>query len=123
MLISPDTCQYNFVWQDVLRTDKTVCVEVVYNIGKVKTDNIPVILSTLPLAVHSVNQNAAWIFQNDVLTINADVLQIQVFAVNGTLVGEATNTSCISLAHLPKGVYLVSAKTSCGVETRKIVRQ
>lgn len=123
MLISPDTCQYNFVWQDVLRTDKTVCVEVVYNIGKVKTDNIPVTLSTLPLAVHSVNQNAAWIFQNDVLTINADVLQIQVFAVNGTLVGEATNTSCISLAHLPKGVYLVSAKTSCGVETRKIVRQ
>lgn len=118
-----DSTAYLFEWPKTTKKEKTVCVEVVYNIGKVKSENLPVSLQSIPVGIMTTETSQQLTFAGNRVYINGNYEQLDVFALNGAHLVQHAGTKEVDLGHLPVGVYVIKLKTAQGIESLKIVKK
>ncbi len=110
---------YTYTAANDVNPNKTFVVETVYNIGKVKSEAIAVVLQKAN-AIGAVTVDNLLMVVDKTLLINGEYNTLDLYGVNGTLVGNYSGTTRIDLSSLNSGVYVVRANTADGVFTGKI---
>ena len=123
LALPDDTRSYEFAWASTTRKDKTVCIETVYNIGKIKSENYPVTLQSLPTGIVSNEFTAHMVTVGNDLLINGNYESLSIYAANGARVAGYSQTHSVNMNALPNGVYVVKLVTATGVETLKVIKK
>ena len=102
--------------------NKTFMVETVYNIGKVKSEAIAIVLqSEDPHGVANVTVTDMLLLLDRTLWVNGVYSSLQIYSANGAMVGNYAQMNKIDLSALSSGVYVVRVHTAEGELTGKIV--
>ena len=102
---------------------KEFWVEVVYDLGKVKSEKQIVVLNMESTGINGVNGETPNIDINgNVITVNSKCESITVNSLNGANVAK-TNGNKLDLSGLSSGVYLVTVKAEGLSQTVKIVKK
>lgn|GEM_PF-5237690 len=120
--ISADTCFYNFIWSSIMKNEKTICVEVVYNIGKAKTENIPVTLNESAVAVKQIETLSSMKYSAETLYMSGEYDQVVLYSANGVRLGVYQGQKNIPLNHLPHGLYVAVLRTADSQSTLKFIK-
>lgn len=118
-----DTRSYEFSWMSHVNPNKTICIETVYNIGKAKSENIPVTLSKVPVGICTPENNPHIAVKDNLLLIDIPYLRLDLYAANGACIGKYSQKSTISLEACPAGVYVLRLTTAQGTETLKVIKK
>ncbi len=111
---------YTYTAANDANPNKTFMVETVYNIGKVKSEAIAVVLQKAT-AVEQVTVADLLVLMGRTLWVNGEYDTVEIYAVNGAKVGSYSQTDCIDLTALEKGVYVVRVDKADGELTGKIM--
>jgi hypothetical protein len=97
-------------------------VETVYNIGKVKSEAIAVVLQKEdPNRLEDITIVDMLILLGRTLCVNGEYKSLELYTTNGVMVGSHCQLSTIDLSVLASGVYVVRVHTTNGELTGKIV--
>lgn len=111
---------YTYTAANDVNPNKTFMVETVYNIGKVKSEAIAVVLQKAE-AIEHVTVADMLVLVGKTLVVNGSYLTLDLYTTGGVKVGDYSRTSRIDLSALENGVYVVRVNTAEGVLTGKIV--
>lgn len=103
IMLPADQLTYTYAWYSLMDMHKTVSVETVYNIGKVKSELVPVTILDTPAAVDAPRL--------------MDRFPMEVYTLGGQYVGRYANAAAVRT--LPSGIYVVKQVTDSGVIVRK----
>lgn len=117
------TRSYDYQWFSVMSLENTFCVEVVYNIGKVKSENVPVTLNTTPVGITLVEKNGALSYADGWVYVAGEYAWLDVYSTGGSLVRRYIGGSSHDLSALPAGVYLLKLQGAEGMQVLKIVKK
>ncbi len=110
---------YTYTAANDVNPNKIFMVETVYNIGKVKSEAIAVVLQKVN-AIENVTVDNLLMVVGKTLLVNGEYITLDLYGVNGVLVGNYSETNRIDLSALNSGVYVVRVNTAEGVFTGKI---
>lgn len=111
---------YTYTAANDVNPNKTFMVETVYNIGKVKSEAIAVVLQKVA-AIGQVTVADLLMLVDRVLLVNGEYKSLELYTVNGVQVGSYNLTNRIDLSSLMNGVYVVRVNTADGVLSGKIM--
>ena len=117
------TRSYDYQWSSVTSLENTFCVEVVYNIGKVKSDNIPVTLSAEPVGIVAVENNNGLSYADGWVHVAGAYTCLDVYSAGGALVRRLAGGLRHDLSTLPAGVYLLKLQGAGETKVLKIVKK
>ena len=117
---------YDYMWSTEASGSRTYYVETVYNIGRTRSEGVVIdaeevitAIETLPVAGAAV---PTLTLQGRTLRVSEPYATLQLVGTSGAVEGVYRAQQCISLNHLPQGVYVVTLTTAEGVRTHgKIV--
>ena len=116
------TTAYDFQWSVEGEAEKSVIVEAVYNIGRIKTEAVPFNVDKITGIDEASNIAADVNFSlsGRVLRVNGSYAKLSVYGVSGALCGEYAGAESVNLNSLPSGVYVVKAT---GVDGKQIAKK
>lgn len=113
---------YTYTAANDVNPNKTFMVETVYNIGKVKSEAFAVVLQKEDSqGVENVTIANILMLVNRTMIINGEYDVLELYAMNGTQVGNFSGQDTIDLSSLSIGSYVVRVHTVDGVLVGKIV--
>ena len=110
---------YTYTAANDVNPNKTFMVETVYNIGKVKSEAIAVVLQKAD-AIEETAIADLLMLMGRTLVVNGEYTALELYTVGGVKVAGYNQLSRIDLAALASGVYMVRVNTAEGVFTGKI---
>lgn len=113
---------YTYTAANDVNPNKTFMVETVYNIGKVKSEAIAVVLQKEdPNRLEDITIVDMLILLGRTLCVNGEYKSLELYTTNGVMVGSHCQLSTIDLSDLASGVYVVRVHTTNGELIGKIV--
>lgn len=114
----PETEYLYTVGNDVPDKNKTFMVEAVYNIGKVKSEAVAIVLGAD--GIEGVTVDDLLMLVGKTLYVNGEYLALEIYLMNGVQVGNYSGMNQIDLSALATGVYAIRVNTVDGVLTGKV---
>lgn len=112
---------YTYTAANDVNPNKTFMVETVYNIGKVKSEAIAVVLQKEEgQGIESVTVADLLMLVDRALLVNGEYKSLELYTANGMQAGTYSGVNRIDLSSLVEGVYVVRVNTADGVLTGKI---
>ena len=119
---------YTYTAATDVKPEKEFMVEAVYNIGKVKSAVLAVVLSKEnqegpggSQGVETVTAANVLFMVGDVLVVNGEYNSLEIVGMNGANVGTYCDLRHINLSNVPSGIYAVRLNKADGVWSGKIV--
>ncbi len=113
---------YTYTAANDVDVNKTFMVETVYNIGKVKSEAIAVVLQKEdPQGLSDITVAGMLILSGRTLWVNGEYRSLNLYATDGAMVGNYGQLTKIDLSNLASGVYVVHVDTTDGNLIGKIV--
>lgn len=107
---------------DFYEWNNKLFVQAVYKYGKANSDTLTIDISKVTAINNaSIANGSAMSYANNTLSLSAPA-DVTVFAANGAAVAQAQGATSLSLANLPKGTYVVTAKVNGKLQVAKVVR-
>ena len=113
---------YTYTAANDVNINKTFMVETVYNIGKVKSEAIAVVLQKEdPQGLSDITVANMLILSGRTLWVNGEYRSLNLYATDGAMVGNYGQLTKIDLSNLASGVYVVHVGAADGNLIGKIV--
>lgn len=122
-MIPSDQTDYLYTWSSLIKYEKTVCVETVYNVGKIKSEYFPVTISQVPVGIEKLENNSDITIANNSLLLGKEYDRIDVYTAGGVKVSSLRRQSVVHLDGLSCGVYVLRLSSNESVKTVKFIKR
>ena len=110
--------EYNYTAANDVDKNKAFMVETVYNIGKVKSEVLAIVLGAD--GIEGVMVDDMLMLVGKTLHINGEYTSLEIYTANGTLAGNYKGVQQVNLSTLATGVYVIRVNTLNGSLSGKV---
>lgn len=112
--------EYTINWDSDTNLEHTIFIQTVYSCGKASGKAHTITLKQTTVGIDNISDESRLVIKNNLVLVRGGYKTLEVFAPNGTKIGEWDQQSEIDLSHLIKGSYIIRLQTNDNVIVEKV---